>query len=59
MGCVLLSSIHLQYRFLTTGRHKDYVYQKRLAHALPLDSYRFDFRSVSSSLYLASPTNTP
>ncbi|KAL1743670.1 Alpha/Beta hydrolase protein [Schizophyllum fasciatum] len=24
--------------------HKDYLYQKRLARELPLDSYRFDFR---------------
>jgi hypothetical protein len=30
------------------GRHKDYVYQKRLAHTLPLDSYRFDFRYAPS-----------
>ncbi|KAK7682351.1 hypothetical protein QCA50_014556 [Cerrena zonata] len=24
--------------------HKDYLYQKRLAHRLPIDSFRFDFR---------------
>ncbi|KAI0372117.1 alpha/beta-hydrolase [Pilatotrama ljubarskyi] len=24
--------------------HKDYLFQKRLAHRLPLDSFRFDFR---------------
>ncbi|KAK7464904.1 hypothetical protein VKT23_006113 [Stygiomarasmius scandens] len=24
--------------------HKDYLYQKRLAHRLPMDSFRFDFR---------------
>ncbi|THU96669.1 alpha/beta-hydrolase [Dendrothele bispora CBS 962.96] len=26
------------------GGHKDYLYQKRLAQRLPLDSFRFDFR---------------
>ncbi|ETW82132.1 Esterase/lipase/thioesterase [Heterobasidion irregulare TC 32-1] len=26
------------------GRHKDYLFQKRLALSLPLDSFRFDFR---------------
>ena len=32
-------------------RHKDYLFQKRLAKALPIDSFRFDFRSVRS-IYL-------
>ncbi|EPQ54786.1 ectomycorrhiza-regulated esterase [Gloeophyllum trabeum ATCC 11539] len=27
-----------------TMGHKDYLYQKRLAHRLPFDSFRFDFR---------------
>ena len=26
--------------------HKDYLFQKRLAHRLPIDSFRFDFRSA-------------
>ena len=31
---------------ITSFRHKDYLYQKRLARRLPLDSFRFDFRCV-------------
>ena len=31
------------------NRHKNYIYQKRLAHCLPMDSFRFDFRYVHSS----------
>ncbi|EMD39974.1 hypothetical protein CERSUDRAFT_112216 [Gelatoporia subvermispora B] len=29
--------------------HKDYLYQKRLAHRLPIDSFRFDFRGNHES----------
>ena len=28
--------------------HKDYVYQKKLGQQLPIDSFRFDFRRVTS-----------
>lgn len=28
-------------------RHKDYIFQKRLALRLPIDSFRFDFRYAS------------
>jgi hypothetical protein len=29
--------------------HKDYLFQKRLAKVLPMDSFRFDFRYVHNS----------
>ncbi|KIY68499.1 alpha/beta-hydrolase [Cylindrobasidium torrendii FP15055 ss-10] len=32
-----------------SGGHKDYVYQKRLAQRLPVDSFRFDFRGCHES----------
>ncbi|KAI0049418.1 ectomycorrhiza-regulated esterase [Auriscalpium vulgare] len=32
-----------------TMGHKDYLFQKRLAHQLPLDSFRFDFRGAHES----------
>ncbi|KIJ96163.1 hypothetical protein K443DRAFT_134214 [Laccaria amethystina LaAM-08-1] len=34
---------------ITPSRHKDYLYQKRLARRLPLDSFRFDFRGNHES----------
>ena len=34
----------------TTFSHKDYLFQKRLALRLPIDSFRFDFRYVSTLL---------
>lgn len=30
--------------FMIYDRHKDYLFQKKLAKALPMDSFRFDFR---------------
>lgn len=38
--CTLLSLPWL----MTNCRHKDYLFQKKLAKALPIDSFRFDFR---------------
>lgn len=32
------------------NRHKDYLFQKKLAKALPIDSFRFDFRCETWSL---------
>lgn len=31
---------------MARNRHKDYIFQKRLALRLPIDSFRFDFRYV-------------
>ncbi|KAH8114553.1 ectomycorrhiza-regulated esterase [Phellopilus nigrolimitatus] len=33
-----------------TMGHKDYLFQKRLAKVLPIDSFRFDFRRVMNTL---------
>lgn len=38
-----------------TNRHKDYLFQKRLALRLPLDSFRFDFRYVPLKGLRSSP----
>lgn len=37
-------------RQMMRNRHKDYIFQKRLALRLPIDSFRFDFRYVFLSL---------
>lgn len=40
--------------------HKDYLYQKRLAHRLPIDSFRFDFRyGLPFVRFTATPIQTP
>ena len=40
-----LQLIYLSIGFVDTSlRHKDYLFQKRLASRLPFDSFRFDFR---------------
>ena len=43
-GCTppRIDSVYVLTMYLS--RHKDYLYQKRLARELPLDSFRFDFR---------------
>jgi len=39
-------------------RHKDYLFQKRLAKKLPMDSFRFDFRYTHTNLSsLLCPNN--
>lgn len=37
-----------------TCRHKDYLFQKRLALRFPIDSFRFDFRFVTYSMRLSA-----
>jgi uncharacterized protein len=44
MGYVLSSAWSLNRCASHSFRHKDYLYQKLLAHRLPMDSFRFDFR---------------
>lgn len=39
-------------------RHKDYLHQKSLARALPIDSFRFDFRYVGRQ-HVTSPLTEP
>ena len=34
------------------NRHKDYLFQKRLALRLPIDSFRFDFRYVDAPPFI-------
>jgi hypothetical protein len=43
MGYVLSSSLVYNPSYHRRS-HKDYLFQKRLAHRLPMDSFRFDFR---------------
>lgn len=38
-------------------RHKDYLFQKRLARTLPMDSFRFDFRCVPKEYSLKTVLN--
>lgn len=40
------------------GRHKNYLYQKRLALRLPIDSFRFDFRYVIVFSFIPRSLNT-
>lgn len=42
----------------TRIRHKDYIFQKRLALRLPIDSFRFDFRYVFLGYPLSSSTTS-